>query len=166
MNYYLKELWEKINSSDVSERERAQSEWSKNDKLYQEYFEHVVKEKLSKKFLSALQNNHFLHDKKIKTIDFYTRNGTVELRLCVVLGNGRRFNIRFHDISECSVHYYEEMGEKGDLFCSYLEIYSLEDDSFLINMLCGFSLEIELKAKRIFCEYDKEKKRIRESGDG
>lgn len=123
MKYFTPDLWEKINSEVEQERQEAELEWQRNDKIYFESFQ-KTKQHLPQDFVSIYQKNHCFHDCLISSFEVTKKpddsGGAVSIELkisngskhwLIQYGNVTRFHLDF--IAEDEISFFAGTGSNA-----------------------------------------------------
>lgn len=162
MKYFKRELWEKINSEVEQEREQAELEWERNDKIYWESFR-KTKQHLPKEFLSVYQQNHWFHDclisglEVVKKSDDYRGSVSIEIKISkgpqkwlIRYANVTKFYLDF--VAEEELSFFGGMNSNAWDEWGYDEFYCIDEDTLSHEILFSSRRTILIYFKRISIE--------------
>lgn len=115
MKYFTSQLWSKLNEASFEEQAKAEVEWHKALKEYNESFE-KIKERFSKRFLNFYCANFYFHDFHIKEFKInhkkYGFKNPVSINL-IVTDTISTWKLTYTHVKNISVNYQEEIMGKG-----------------------------------------------------
>ncbi len=150
MQYFTKDLWYRINSSDNSVKEAAKDEWNKSAKEYQINFE-KIKQFIPHGFLKKFLLRYGLHDYIfIEMTVKKNRKGSgylCELKLtngseniCLTMLDVKAARINVDSFQNCV---------QGKLAWGYSEFARTEDGTIRLSVICDIDNELQFEFKSI-----------------
>lgn len=110
MKFFKPELWAKINSEIEQEREEAELEWDRNDKLYSESFK-MIKKYLPENYLTVYKNNYGFHDCLLTNIEIIKKpddfGGSISVYLKILKGS-QNWLVRYGHVTKFYYSFFAE----------------------------------------------------------
>lgn len=148
MRYFTRELWEKINHPQESERKQAEVEWLQSMKQYQKDFE-KVKKHLPHQFTRQYLNRNEFHDYIITDIVITSKHGKYACRLQLTDRNDtlyltmfdlKSFKINIETFQNCI---------QGELTWGFSEFEYTAAKCVRLSILCDIQNELQFDFKAL-----------------
>ena len=145
MRYFKKNLLRSINSVNVEEREKAISEWSKNDILYYKKFQ-KIKDAMPREFITIFLDCYGFHDYKVTGINFENKKNESSCIIGLSNSNGEVYRMVINGVSFIHVNLQSlDSLICGELNWGYCEFSLTADKHYIMDVLFDINNSMRIK---------------------
>lgn len=161
MKYFKNELWDKMNTNNIEEKNTAHDQWMQNIKEYEERYR-LLENRLSKKSFNLLKQN-FLHDYRMNdfTICHKDLGRQNPISIDITFTNSQEiWMISYKKVNKLEINYLKQKGfysERGFDTLGYYELLDIDEETLSHEFLfaSGTTLLIYFSNKNIFISKQK-----------